>query len=180
MVVRRRAGSFPAFDLPNKVDAKIAKQRRDRLMKQQAKISKQLNKGNIGNTYKVIFEGLSQESDLLFQGRLEGQTQEIDGHILINSNMEANVPMIRASVESLGLKFSDIKVLLISHAHFDHCAGSAMIKQLTGAKYMVMDGDVDVVQSGGKSDFQYGSDPASLYPPASVDRVLHDGDEVKL
>ena len=103
-----------------------------------------------------------------------------EGHILINSNMEANVPMIRTSVESLGFKFSDIKILLISHAHYDHCGGSAMIKQLTGAKYMVMDGDVDVVQSGGKSDFQYGSDPTALYPAATVDRVLHDGDEVKL
>src|SRR3954454_11013834 len=103
-----------------------------------------------------------------------------DGHILINSDMEANVPLIRASVVSLGLKFSDIKILLISHAHFDHCAGSAKIKELTGAKYMVMDGDVDVVQSGGKSDFQYGSDPTALYPLAKVDRVLHDGDEVKL
>lgn len=74
----------PAFELPNKVDAKVAKQRRNRLMKEQAKISKQLNKSKIGNTYKVMFEGLSQESDLLFQGRLEGQTQEIDGYILIN------------------------------------------------------------------------------------------------
>ena len=103
-----------------------------------------------------------------------------DGHILINSNMEANVPMIRTSVESLGFKFSDIKILLISHAHYDHCGGSASIKQLTGAKYMVMDGDVDVVESGGKSDFQYGNDPTAIYPLAKVDRVLHDGDEVKL
>lgn len=103
-----------------------------------------------------------------------------EGHILINSNLEANVPMIRASVESLGFKFNDIKILLISHAHYDHCAGSAMIKQLTGAKYMVMDGDVDVVESGGKKDFQYGNDPASLYPATKVDRVLHDGDRVKL
>jgi len=103
-----------------------------------------------------------------------------EGHILINSNLEANVPMIRTSVESLGFKFTDIKILLISHAHYDHCAGSAMIKQLTGAKYMVMDGDVDVVQSGGKTDFQYGNDPTAQYPPAQVDRVLHDGDEVKL
>src|SRR5216117_3818749 len=61
----------PAFDLPNKIDPKIAKQRRSRLMKEQAKISKQINKAKIGNTYKVMFEGLSQESDLLFQGRLE-------------------------------------------------------------------------------------------------------------
>jgi len=74
----------PAYDLPNKVDAKIAKQRRSRLMKEQAKISKQLNKAKIGHTYKVMFEGLSQESDLLFQGRLQGQTQDIDGYILIN------------------------------------------------------------------------------------------------
>jgi metallo-beta-lactamase class B len=103
-----------------------------------------------------------------------------EGHILINSDLEANVPMIRASVESLGFKFNDIKILLISHAHYDHCAGSAAIKQLTGAKYMVMEGDVDVVESGGKNDFQYGNDPTSLYPPAKVDRVLHDGDQVKL
>src|SRR5437868_8765119 len=70
----------PAFDLPNKVDPKIAKQRRNRLMKEQAKISKQLNRSKIGNTYKVLFEGLAQESDLLFQGRLQGQAQEIDGY----------------------------------------------------------------------------------------------------
>jgi ribosomal protein S12 methylthiotransferase len=74
----------PAFDLPNKVDPKIAKQRRNRLMKEQARISKQINKGKIGNTYEVLFEGFSQESDLLFKGRLQGQAQEIDGHILIN------------------------------------------------------------------------------------------------
>ncbi len=103
-----------------------------------------------------------------------------EGHILINSDMEPNVSLIRASIESLGFKFSDVKILLISHAHFDHCAASAMIKQLTGAKYMVMEGDVDVVESGGKTDFQYASDPTTLYPPTKVDRVLHDGDEVKL
>jgi metallo-beta-lactamase class B len=102
------------------------------------------------------------------------------GHILINSDLEANVPMIRASVEKLGFKFTDIKVLLISHAHWDHDAGSAMIKQLTGAKYMVMDADVPVVESGGKDDFEYGGTPTSLYSATKVDRVLHDGDEVKL
>jgi len=102
------------------------------------------------------------------------------GHILINSDLEANVPMIKASVEKLGFRFDDIKILLISHAHFDHDAGSAAIIKETGAKYMVMEGDVPVVESGGKSDFQYGKDPAMLYPPVKVDRVLHDGDEVTL
>jgi len=84
----------PAFDLSNKVDPKIAKQRRSRLMKEQATISKQLNKAKIGNTYKVMFEGISQESDLLFQGRLEGQTQDIDGYILINDMPEGLEPQI--------------------------------------------------------------------------------------
>jgi metallo-beta-lactamase class B len=102
------------------------------------------------------------------------------GHILINSNVEAGVELIRASVESLGFKFTDIKILLISHAHWDHDAGSATIKKLTGARYMVMEGDVPVVQSGGKNDFQYADDPSTFYPPTNVDRVLHDGDEVKL
>lgn len=86
----------PAYDLPNKVDPKIAAQRRNRLMKEQAKISKRLNKAKIGETYKVMFEGLSQESDLLFQGRLQGQTQDIDGYILINDMPEDLEPQMGA------------------------------------------------------------------------------------
>ncbi|MBV9214591.1 MAG: 30S ribosomal protein S12 methylthiotransferase RimO [Acidobacteria bacterium] len=84
----------PAYDLPNKVDPKVAKKRRDRLMKEQAKISRQLNKTKVGNTFPVIFEGLSQESDLLFQGRLQGQAQEIDGYILINDMPDEFQPEI--------------------------------------------------------------------------------------
>jgi metallo-beta-lactamase class B len=102
------------------------------------------------------------------------------GNILINSDLEANVPMIEASIEKLGLKFKDTKILLISHAHSDHDAGSAKIKEMTGASYMVMDADVSVVESGGKTDFQYGNRPDFLYRPAKVERVLHDGDEVTL
>lgn len=86
----------PAFDLPNKVDPKIAKQRRNRLMKEQAKISKQMNRAKVGKTFPVIFEGLSEESDLLFQGRFEGQAQEIDGHVLINDMPEELEPQIGA------------------------------------------------------------------------------------
>jgi metallo-beta-lactamase class B len=102
------------------------------------------------------------------------------GNILINSDLEANVPMIEASIEKLGFKFKDTKILLISHAHWDHDAGSAKIKEMTGASYMVMGADVPVVESGGKMDFQYGNNPSFLYPPSKVDRVLHDGDEVRL
>jgi len=102
------------------------------------------------------------------------------GNILINSSMEASVPLIRQSVEKLGFRFADTKILLISHAHLDHCAGSAEVKRLTGAKYEVMDADVPVVESGGKTDFQYGAQEAMHFPATKVDRVLHDGDTVRL
>jgi metallo-beta-lactamase class B len=102
------------------------------------------------------------------------------GHILINSDLEESVPLIRASLEKLGFKFTDIKILLISHAHWDHNAGSDAIKKLTGATYMVMDADVSAVESGGKTDFHYGNEVSTLYRPTRVDRVLHDGDEVRL
>jgi len=88
--------------------------------------------------------------------------------------------MIQQSIEKLGFRLSDIKILLISHAHFDHDAGAARIKKLTGAEYMVMDSDVPVVESGGKKDFFYAQTPGMLYPAAKVDRILHDGDTVSL
>ena len=123
----------------------------------------------IGNVYYVGSTGLA--SFLITTPR---------GHILINSNLESSVPQIKQSVERLGFHFTDIKILLISHAHFDHCAGSALIKQLTGAKYMVMDADVPEIEDGGRSNFQYGRKPDMFYKPAKVDRILHDGDEVRL
>ena len=98
------------------------------------------------------------------------------GDLLINPDYEQSVPLIRASVEKLGFKFSDIKVILISHAHDDHAAGCALAKKLTKAKLMVMQPDVTVVEGGGAGDFQY----KSHWPPAKVDRVLHDGDAVTL
>jgi metallo-beta-lactamase class B len=102
------------------------------------------------------------------------------GHVLINSNLDTTVPLIRTSIEKLGFRFSDVKILLISHAHWDHCAGSARIKELTGAQYMVMDADAPEIEAGGKDNFQYGNSANALYKPAKVDRVLHDGDEVRL
>lgn len=102
------------------------------------------------------------------------------GDILINSNLESSVPQIQKSIETLGFKLTDVKILLISHAHFDHCAGSAALLKLTGAKYYVMDADVSVVESGGKTDFAYGDRPTMHFPPVKVDRILHDGDTVSL
>ena len=103
-----------------------------------------------------------------------------DGHIHINSSLENSVPLIEASIGKLGFRFADVKILLVSHAHWDHNAGSALVKERTGAKYMVMEPDVAVTEDGGKSDFYYGKTPASWSRPTKVDRVLRDGDQVKL
>ncbi len=91
------------------------------------------------------------------------------GNILINSSYERNVPVLQKSVEQLGFKFADTKILLGSHAHGDHQEGDALIKQLTGAQVMTMAEDVPALQAmkpGGKD-----------HP---IDRVLHDGETVTL
>ena len=81
-----------AYDLANKVDPEIANRRRERLMKEQAKISKRRNKRRIGEVVRVIFEGESNESDLLWQGRMETQAPDIDGCVLINEAPDGDVP----------------------------------------------------------------------------------------
>ncbi|HEX3968508.1 MAG TPA: subclass B3 metallo-beta-lactamase [Edaphobacter sp.] len=123
----------------------------------------------IGNVYYVGSKDLASYLIVTSQG-----------DILINSNLPSSVAQIRKNVEALGFHFKDIKILLISHGHWDHAAGSAEIKRLTEAKYMVMDADVPLVESGGKDDFQYGSDAGSHFSATKVERVLRDGDEVKL
>jgi metallo-beta-lactamase class B len=102
------------------------------------------------------------------------------GHVLINSSLEESVPLIRASVEKLGFKFTDIRILLISHAHSDHCAGSAEIVKLTGAKYYVMEQDADAVENGGAKKPRIVKGDYTQFPSAKVDRRLKDGEEVKL
>ncbi len=101
------------------------------------------------------------------------------GNILINSNLESSATQIKNSVEALGFKFSDTKLLLVSHAHFDHCAGSAKVKRLSGAKYWVMKQDVPIVESDGPKDFQKPPDSVR-FPSTPVDHVLHDGEVNRL
>jgi len=91
------------------------------------------------------------------------------GNILINGNFNQDVPAIRKSIEGLGFKYADTKILLISHAHGDHDEGIGLIKSDTGARLMVMDADVAAVESA-----------APGRPGAKVDRILHDRDTVDL
>ena len=99
------------------------------------------------------------------------------GHVIINSGFEETVPLIRASVEKLGFKMTDIKVLLASHAHSDHVAGHARLQEATGAKVFVMKGDDGVIRSGGEGQYLYTD---SRWPKCPVDRVLKDEDKVEL
>lgn len=100
------------------------------------------------------------------------------GHILINTGLAGSVPMIQANVEALGFKLSDIRVLLATHAHWDHVAGMAEMKRLTGARMAMHEGDAPILEDGGASDFRFGGRP--LFPPVSVDRRLRDGDTIQV
>jgi metallo-beta-lactamase class B len=102
--------------------------------------------------------------------------QTSSGGILINTDYPQDVPLIRKSVTQLGFKFNDIKIVLLSHAHDDHVAGTALLLKETRARLMVMDGDAAAIESG-TTDFQ----PSDQHwTPVRVDRVLHDGDAVEL
>ena len=101
-----------------------------------------------------------------------------NGHILINSSFERTVPILRTNIEALGFKFTDIKILLTSHAHSDHASGHALVKTLTGARVEVMEGDAQVIANGGRGQYLYTNDNA--WKPCVVDRVLKDGHIVTL
>ncbi|MGH9790569.1 MAG: subclass B3 metallo-beta-lactamase [Candidatus Acidiferrales bacterium] len=100
------------------------------------------------------------------------------GHILLDSGFEETVPIIQKSIARLGFKLEDVRILLNSHAHFDHAAGLARLKELTGASLQVSEADAVQIENGGKNDFAWGDRLA--FPPASVDRKLRDGDTVSL
>ncbi len=102
------------------------------------------------------------------------------GNILINANLASSPSQIRASVEKLGYRWTDVKILLNSQAHFDHIGGAAEVIRETHAKNMVMDGDVSVVETGARTDFLAPSPNIRNYTPVHVDRILRDENTVTL
>lgn len=102
------------------------------------------------------------------------------GHILIDSGFKETVPQIKANIVKLGFKLEDVKILLVNHAHYDHCGGLAEIKKLTGAKLYASPPDAPVLEDGGKSDFRFGGDQTFSFAPVKVDQILKDGQEIKL
>ena len=91
------------------------------------------------------------------------------GHILVNTDFERNVPTLKDSVEKLGFKFTDIKLIIGSHEHADHMEGDALAKEISGAAVVVMQEQVpglEAMKPGGK--------------PHPLDRIIHDGDTLTL
>jgi metallo-beta-lactamase class B len=122
----------------------------------------------IGNIYYV---GASDVTSFLIVTRA--------GDILLDGGYLETAPQIEANIRTLGFKLADVKFLLNSHAHFDHCGGLAELKQRTGAKLVAMDGDAQVLASGGKTDFAFGG-KGLQFPVVKPDRIIHDGDTVRL
>jgi len=121
----------------------------------------------IGNAYYVGTGGLSS---YLFETK--------DGLILLDGALTESVPQIEANIAKLGFKLGDVKIILNSHAHYDHSGGLAQLKKDTGAKFYAMEGDVSALEGG----FYLGSETNAAFgaPPVKIDRKLKDGDTVEL
>lgn len=102
------------------------------------------------------------------------------GHILINTGVGDTALKIKAAVEELGFKMSDIKILTTTHGHLDHVAGLAELRKMTGAQVVVSAPERELLESGGRTDFRFGQTPGMQFEPVKVDRTLKDGGTIVL
>jgi metallo-beta-lactamase class B len=102
------------------------------------------------------------------------------GNILINTGVGDTANVIKANVEQLGFKLADTKILTATHGHYDHVAGMAALKRMTGATLAISERDAELLESGGKKDFRFGNTASAQFEPAKVDRLLKDGEHVTL
>lgn len=100
------------------------------------------------------------------------------GHILIDSGFPETVPQIKANIAALGFKLTDVKIILNSHAHFDHAGGIAELKRLTGAKFYASEKDLPLFQAGGLGDPNYGD--RFPFEAVTPDATFKDGKKIKL
>jgi metallo-beta-lactamase class B len=119
----------------------------------------------LGNVYYVGTEGLSA---FLVTGPA--------GHVLIDGGLPSSAPMIAANITRLGFRPRDVKYLLINHAHFDHAGGLAELKRLTGAQLLASAGDKPDLEAGRT----LGRPELDGFPPVKVDRVIADGEQVRV
>jgi metallo-beta-lactamase class B len=103
-----------------------------------------------------------------------------EGHILLDTGFDDTVPIIQRSVEQLGFRVADIKIILSSHAHIDHVGGHARMQQVTGARIYASVADAHTLESGGADDFLQWPKETILYAPAKADHLVADGEKVTL
>ncbi len=120
----------------------------------------------IGNIYYV---GASEVSSYLITTP--------KGHILLDSGLAETVPLIQANIKQLGFKLEDVKILLNSHAHYDHAGGLATLKELTGAKLFASVADAELLANGGRGDFGFGD--KYPYKPVKADRTFRDKETIE-
>ena len=102
------------------------------------------------------------------------------GNILINTGVGDTAQQIRKNIEQLGFRLSDTKLLTATHGHYDHVAGLAELKKMTGARVLIAEEDRSLLESGGKTDFAFGNSPSAQFPPVQVDGTFKDGDTISL
>ena len=102
------------------------------------------------------------------------------GNILINTGVGDTAQKIKAGVEELGFKLADTKIITATHGHYDHVAGIAELKKMTGARVMIEEADKDLLESGGKTDFRFGDTPSARFDPVKVDQTFKDGEKISL
>ncbi|MEO7271565.1 MAG: subclass B3 metallo-beta-lactamase [Vicinamibacterales bacterium] len=100
------------------------------------------------------------------------------GHVLIDTGVEANADAILANIKTLGFDVKDIRVMLTTQAHYDHVAAFARLKQASGARVLVSVADAPLVEGGGKDDYLFGAQ--YNFPPTKVDATIRDGEVVKV
>jgi metallo-beta-lactamase class B len=101
-----------------------------------------------------------------------------EGHFLLDGGFVETAPQIEHNIAELGFKLTDVKFLLISHAHYDHAGGLAELKKVTGAKFLASEGDAPLLRSGGHGDFRFGD--TLTFPPITPDQIVHDGEVIRL
>ena len=101
-----------------------------------------------------------------------------NGHIILDSGFKETVPLIKANVAKLGFKIEDVKFLINSQAHYDHAAGLADLKKLTGAKMLASVEDAKLLARGGKDDPNFGD--RFPFDPVVVDKTFGDGWKLEL
>lgn len=102
------------------------------------------------------------------------------GHIIINTGVGDTARDIAASVRQLGFRIEDTKILTATHGHVDHAAGLAELKRMTGAQVVINERDKELMESGGRTDFVFGSRPAMYFAPVQVDRTFKAGETISL